>query len=382
LKKILGPLIFLLILGQTHAQFSYLRRSPEALMMGDAFTAVADDENTLFYNPAALGRNRGVHIVPLKVNIAVPDVLDKDLSLDSPGVGLSDRFQNFPSDAEGIANRVLGYPMYLELAAAPSLKMLNFGFNFFAVSKTSMDLQNAIHPVLNLDYRLDRGFAAGYAFNFGNGGSGRNPSGHRSTIGLGLKTMNRQGLTGTFDLFGTELLDIIQNSDDYSAIRKNLGYSKGSGYGFDLGFEHNVFMGPTRLTFGASWLDIGDTKFSKTEGDYAIPAQEQSLNFGLSFNQDIGLLDYTLAIDYSNALDAGSSSASKIKLGGRARLPLIDIYTGYNGGYASWGLGINAFFLDIKLGFYGIELGRKFRQREGKRTVLTISLAEINLDAL
>ena len=34
--------------------------------MGDAFTAVADDEMTLFYNPAALGRHRGVSIIPFK----------------------------------------------------------------------------------------------------------------------------------------------------------------------------------------------------------------------------------------------------------------------------------------------------------------------------
>ena len=350
-------------------------------MMGDAYTAVADDENTLFYNPAALGRNTGLHIVPLKGNITVPDVLDKDLSLDSPGVGLSDRFEDFPSDAEGIADRVLGYPLYLEMASAPSFKLLNFGFNFFAISKTSMDLQNAIHPVLNVDYRLDRGFITGYAFNFGKGGNGRNPSGHRSTLGIGFKTMNRQGLKGSFDLFGTELLDIIQDSDDYKSIRKNLGYSKGSGYGFDLGFEHNIFMGPTRLTFGASWLDIGDTSFDLEEGDYAIPDQEQSLNFGFSFNQDLGLLDYTLAVDYSNALDSQTSAASKMKLGARARLPIINAYLGYNGGYASWGLGINAFLFDIKIGFYGIELGNQFRQREGKRTVITISLAEINLDA-
>ncbi len=349
--------------------------------MGDAYTAVADDENTLFYNPAALGRNRGVQIVPLKVNIIVPDVLDKEISLDNPSVGLSERFQDFPKETDAIADRVLGEPLFIELSSAPSIKFLNFGFNFFAVSKTSMDLQNAIHPVLNIDYRLDRGFITGYAFNFGNGGVGRNPSGHRSTLGLGFKTMNRQGLTNNFDLFGTELLDVISNSDDYASIRKNLGYSKGSGYGFDLGFEHNIFMGPTHMTFGVSWLDVGDTSFSKEEGEYAIPDQEQSLNFGFSFNQDLGLLDYTLAADYGNALDERTAAASKIKLGARVRLPLLDFYTGYNAGYMSWGLGVNAFFFDIKLGFYGTELGRNFRQRESKRTVLTISLAEINLDA-
>ena len=64
-----------------------------------------------------------------------------------------------------------------------------------------------------------------------------------------------------------------------------------------------------------------------------------------------------------------------------ARFPLFSLYTGWNGGYTSFGLGLNLFLLDIKIGFYGVELGRTFRQEEGKRTVITISLAEIGLDA-
>ena len=379
-KKTLISVLTLTALSlSARAEFNYLNRSAEGLLMGDAYTAVADDENTLFYNPAALGRNEGVSIVPLKVNFALPNVLDTELSIDSPSVGLSDRFQNFPSEPEGIAEKVLGEPLYLQLGAAPTVKVLNFGFNLFALSKTSMDLENATHPVLNIDYRLDRGFITGYAFNLGNS---KGKSGQRSTIGVGFKTMNRQGLSGTYDLFGTELLDIIQNSDDYAEIRKNLGYSKGSGYGFDLGFEHNIFMGPTRMTFGVSWLDIGDTKFDRDEGTEAIPDQEQSLNFGFSFNQDFGLFDYTLAVDYSNALDVQTSNISKLKLGGRARIPLIDLYMGYNGGYASWGLGLNVMFFDLKIGFYGIEMGQEYRQKESKRTVITLSLLEINLDAI
>lgn len=348
--------------------------------MGDAYTAVADDETTLFYNPAALGRHSGVTIVPLKANIGLPDVLDKELSLSNPGIGISDRFQNFPSEPAPLANRILGYPIYVELGASPTIKVMNFGLNFFAVSKTQMALNNAIHPVLNMEYNLDRGFITGYAFNFGNGGRGNNPSGANHSFGLGFKTMNRQGLNNDFDLFGTTLLDIIQDSDNYKAIRKKLGYSKGSAFGFDLGYEFNYRSGISRYTFGASWLDVGDTRFSKEEGDADIAPQEQSMNLGFSFNQDIGLIDYTLAADYSNLLDASTPAASKLKLGGRFRLPFINVYAGWNGGYASYGVGIDAFFLNIRVGFYGIELGQKFRQQEGERTVISVSLAEVDLD--
>lgn len=349
--------------------------------MGDAYTAVADDEMTLFYNPAALGRHTGVTIIPLKPNIGFPDILDKELSLDNFKVGVSNRFQNFPSEPEAISDKVLGFPLYLEIGAAPTVKVMNFGFNFFTVSKTSMELKNAIHPVLDLNYRLDRGFIVGYAFNHGSGGQGANPEGSSFSTGIGFKSVNRQGLENDFDLFGTYLLSVLQNASSYQDIRRELGYSKGSGYGFDLGTEYNFRSGATRYTVGLSWLDIGDTSFPREDGIYHVPDQKQSLNLGSSFNQDFGWADYTLALDYSNIIDSQSAFSSKIKFGGRLRLPLLSIYTGWNGGYASMGLGVRFLFMDFKVGFYGVELGRKFRQNEGKRTVISLSIAEISLDA-
>ena len=44
------------------AEFKYLDRSEEGLLMGDAYTTLADDESVLFYNPAALGRNEHLTI--------------------------------------------------------------------------------------------------------------------------------------------------------------------------------------------------------------------------------------------------------------------------------------------------------------------------------
>ena len=37
----------------------YTLRSPKALLMGDAYTTLAEDDYTLFYNPAILARHSG-----------------------------------------------------------------------------------------------------------------------------------------------------------------------------------------------------------------------------------------------------------------------------------------------------------------------------------
>lgn len=349
--------------------------------MGDAYTAVADDETTLFYNPAALGRHRGVTVYALRSNLEVPDVVDTNLSLSNFSIGLSDQFSDFPSEPEQIADKILGQPLYLQLSGNLGLKILNFGMNFFATSRTELVLENAIHPKLNLDYRLDRGFIAGGALNFGSGAQGKNPTGKVTSLGFGLKIMNRQGLDNSFNLYGTELLDIIANSDSYKAIRDELGYAKGSGYGFDLGLEHNIYGGRTRYTYGLSLLDVFDTKFKKESGLNDVPRQKQSLNSGFSFNQDFKIFDYTLAADIHNIIDPSSSLASKIHLGVRARIPFVNIYTGWNGGYMSWGVGLKIFLFDINVGFYGIEAGKSYLQKESERAVISLNLADINFSA-
>ncbi|MFA7613273.1 MAG: hypothetical protein WCY48_03485, partial [Candidatus Caldatribacteriota bacterium] len=54
-------LIILLFITSFNAWGFYeqpLMRSPKALLMGDAFTAVNDDSYTLFYNPASMARHK------------------------------------------------------------------------------------------------------------------------------------------------------------------------------------------------------------------------------------------------------------------------------------------------------------------------------------
>lgn len=363
------------------AEFSFLGRSTEGLLMGDAYTAIADDANTLFYNPAALARHNGVTITPINPSFTIPDVVEKDFSFDGASIGLSKRFQNFPKEPDQVAERILGIPLYLQLGITPVIKMEHFAMNFFANSKTNMQLENFYHPTLQLDYRLDRGMMFGYAFVLNGNKKGKPTSGGLTSIGVGVKSVNRQGLKGRFDLTGTQLLQIIENSDNYKAIREGLGYSKGSGWGFDLGAEQSFYSGVSRTTFGASLLDIGNTKFSKEEGIKDVPDQLMSLNFGSAFEQDFGLFSYALALDYHNAIDGQSSTASKIHFGMRGKFPIANVYWGWNAGYLSYGVALDLFMFKFQLGFYGVELGPRYKQKEGERAVFSINLLNVSLDS-
>lgn len=375
-------LLFINLLSQLHAQeVNYLARSPRALLMGDAYTAIADDEFTLFYNPAALGRNKGVSFTLLDPTFGLTDALSE-----------LDRFKNFPSGnnaAPQIANRIMDFPIYVQAGIFPTLKMGQFGFTLFANNKSSLVLRNATNPEIDINYKYDRGFIFGFAQNFGTGAfsskakKGAKASvsaGTRLSLGMAIKHMNRQGLDGQFDLFGTTLLSKINSgSTDINSLKDAFGYSKGKAWGYDLGAEYAISSGRSSLTTAISILDIADTRFAKTEGTGEVPKQDMMINSGIAYKQDFGLFDYTLSGDI-HPMTGTTDFGRKFHFGSELSLPLVTFNVGWNEGYVSYGGSIKLWPIKITTGFYGVEVGSHYREQEAKRFILYVSLFDFSID--
>ena len=380
--KIYFLILFNFFISSLSAQeVSYLARSPRALLMGDAFTAIADDEFTLFYNPAALGRNKGVSLTPINPTLGITDALSE-----------LDRFKNFPSGAGAapqIANRILDFPIYVQASAFPTLKMGQFGFSMFADSKSSLVLRNATNPELDVNYRYDRGFIFGFAHNIGSGaytskpkkgGKATTSSGSRLSIGFSVKHMNRQGLEDQFDLFGTTILNKINSgSTNISSLKDALGYSEGKAWGFDGGAEYAYSSGHSLFTAGLSALDIGTTRFSKTRGTGKVPDQDMTINSGIAFKEDFGFFDYTLSGDI-HPINGPTDLSRKFHLGSELSLPLLTLDAGWSEGYLSYGASIKFWPIKITTGFYGVEVGSHYREQEAKRFILYVSLFDFSID--
>jgi hypothetical protein len=357
----------------------YIGRSPRAQLMGDAFTAVADDDYTLFYNPASLGKNKGVSFTPINVSLGGSNVIDDP-----------DRFKNFPkSDPSAIADRILNYPVSLQASAFPGFKMGTFGFNLFAASKTNMILKNAISPILDVDYRYDRGFVAGFAYNIGNGALASKvkkssklkiSTGNRLSLGIGIKHINREGMKGKYDLFGTTLLNTINSGNtELSDLKRALGYSQGKAWGVDLGAEYAYSSGRSLFTAGLSILDVGDTQFKKTDGIGNVPKQDMTVNSGVAYKQDFGLIDYTLSADI-RPITSSIDFSRKFRLGSELSFPLVTLNAGWSEGYVSYGGSIKLWPIKLTAGFYGVEIGSKFREQEAKRFIVYLSLFDFSFD--
>ena len=377
----IARVLFLAVIFSTTllaSEVSYLARSPRALLMGDAYTAIADDEYTLFYNPAALGRNKGVAFTLFDPSFGVTDVLSEQ-----------NRFKSFPTTAPLIANRLMEFPVYLQAGIFPTLKMGQFAFTLFANNKTSFVLRNATHPMLDLDYRYDRGFIFGFAHNIGSGafstkavkgGKSSTSAGTRLSIGFALKHISRQGIKDQFDLFGTGILSKINSgATSVSAMKTAFGYSTGKAWGADLGTEYAISSGHSTLTSAISILDVGNTRFSKTEGVAEVPNQDMTINSGVAFKQDFGIFDYTLSADL-HPLNGPTDFGRKFHLGSEFSIPLLTVDLGLSEGYVSYGASVKFWPFKLTAGFYGVEVGYHYKEEQAKRFILYLSLFDFSID--
>lgn len=379
MKLCLFLFLFLFSASSVAGEFNYLSRSPRGLLLGDAFTAIADDEYALFYNPASLGRHSGVSLNPINAAFGITNIVEEQ-----------DRFENFPKkDEAAIADRILGLPIYARAGTYPGLKMQHFGLSLFADSKTSLILRNAIHPQLDINYKYDRGFATGAAFNFGSGASfkkgkkndrGAIQAGKRLSIGLGLKHVRRESIDGTFSLMGTTLLRRISSGvSDVNDLKTAFGAVDGEGWGIDLGMEFSTASGNSLFTAGLVATDIGDIHFRKTEGTGKVPKQYMNVSSGVAFKQDFKIIDYTLSADV-HPLNTEMDLLQRFHFGAELGIPFVTVHSGWNGGYLSYGATVKFWPIKLTAGFYGIEVGTQYKQEEAKRIIIYLSLFDFSIN--
>ena len=373
-------IIFLLLFNTpVQAEFEYLDRSEEGLLMGDAYTTLSEDESTLFYNPAAMGRHEGLSIQGMTLlNLHWIDLFKINVSAKKFKFDYGkDIIDNFPNETDEIINEFLDRPFYIQYSLIPTIKLHNFAISFLYKSSFDLRVENAIHPDFVFKVKEDRGVVIGYAYTLGK----KTKKGFKTSIGIAAKTIYRRGLDFRSPLLSPQFIDIFDNVDSgVKGLYKHLGYAKGQGHGIDAGIEFNYYGSKkSRFSFGASALSIGDIKFKSLEGDHQLPSQNMSINLGTSWEDKFKLFDYTISLDYSNMVDPRTPNLSKVKLGLRARFPGVHLYWGFNGGHFSWGILFKVLSVQVKFGLYGIEIGHDFQAKAAKRALLSIDLLNTNL---
>ena len=327
-------------------EFFEYGQSLRALGMGNAYIAVVDDGDSLFYNPAGLGRAKGINLRVLNLNLGIngQETYDTVQAMSASSATGVERFSEF-----------FGSSLWVGLGGKATLTIPNFGFGVYSSGFADIELRDPILPYFDIHYLNDYGFALGGALEIG-------PKAHG---GITLKRINR---TGTNQEFGiSTFLD-----GQTSSIQSNLD-RKGVGYGVDLGFTWELPL-PFSPVIAGVWNDVGTTSFLP-EGDSDPPPNlydEQILGISTSF--DTLLFGMTTAIDIKHFNQYSESLGKKIHLGIELNLPIIDIRAGFSQGYYSLGTSLDLFIAQLELAYYGVERGEYAGQDEDRRIQLALTM--------
>jgi hypothetical protein len=366
-------LCLLFFIGKAEAfDTPYTMRSPQALLMGDAFTAVNDDEFTLFYNPASLGRHkRDFTIHPITLVANGSNILSD-----------MERFEDFPDEPVGASKVLMDYPAHASAGFAPGFKLFNVGVSFLANDSYDVLLRNKSHPMLDLDLHADRGVMVGIGIPLGPSRiSRRSQMGSQTTLGIGAKYIERTGLRDTMALAGPTILDSL-DKDELNDVLKSLGQVKGIGYGFDAGLEHVARRGNSQFIIGLSALDITGTDFkeAKNASNLQVADIRDQVNLGLAAGQDFKAFHYIVSADV-RALNEEMEFGKRMRFGVQVGVPGLKLLGGINSGYYSYGAMLDLAFAKVTAGFYDMELGSTYKQIKSKRFVIYLSLFDFSFDA-
>jgi hypothetical protein len=318
---------------------------PMVRAMGDAFTAVANDENTIFYNPAgyALITEGIISVFSLGIKVNIDDSALKLYSalISGKDVTASGNLDNYLSDTT-VAPAITG-PIYFGRVGN------NFGFAFFDSIRITMDTRpGGLLPTADFDAYTDLGFVGGYGCQL--------PWVKNLYGGINLKVL----LRAKSSIEGT-VLDVIDTVGDTSEIP----FAKAVGFGADLGL---LYLPYPWMSVGLNAKDFFGTRFSSWEAlNQSTPFPRSlikpRLAFGVAFyplkegGESKNFKNFIIAVDYSDLFDY-SVVLSNVKLGVSFNtLRIVNLRAGFDGGYPTFGIGFDLNIFHLSIVYFVDELG-------------------------
>ncbi len=339
--KFILSLLFLMPVPSYGVELYEIHRSVRALGMGNAFTAVAQGKDALFYNPAGLAKTTDLAWTIF------------DFGLGVNGQEAYDTINGLQDQAtyEDKLRSVFGKSLWLGGEAISAITGPGFGASVYESFNLSADLSNPALPTFDLGLLNDFGFNGGFGFELIPG----------FNVGVVISRISRLGSTVPI---GVETLGTVDSDDLLNQIR-----NQGVGYGMDLGMSMTM---PTSMkpTFALTWRNVGRTSFTQDSGAARPPSTPDEMILGYSMLIDLPGLDITPAVDYRYMNRSDIQLTKKVHFGVEFAFPFIQARAGFHQGYYTLGVGANLGVLDLQVATYGVELGEYPGQHEDRRYLL------------
>jgi hypothetical protein len=355
--------------------------------MGGAFTAVSDDENSFFYNPAGINamHDNTLQIFSINANINnhVQHVYDFYTKYKHDFMHFNELIPSQQGDfVDKIYKDILNFKpnVFISLPNIFFIKSpininrnsLNFGLGFFPYAKAALELnRGSLLP--SLSYNLEATVTGLFP------------------IAFRIHSLDALNLPGALSLginfkYAYRLINSKQglSINEFSSYDFGRNFFDATAFGLDFGAIY--YLNP-RWHFGINTTDLYNSQFNykksnivksdenkkenlTEEGTYSSQINP-ILNIGFAYipekfyywpgeylhtNSNI-----TFAFDLTDLTKPSESVTltpfKKIHMGAEYRLSLISFRTGINSGYPSFGMGINLKTLNIEYAFYGQEKG-------------------------
>ncbi len=237
-------------------------RGVRAMGMGNAFTAVADDSDAVFYNPAGLAFNQSLAFEFFNPKFDVSqDDYTSIANMKSTSGGLSgDTIQKF-----------FGKHLYANGTVFPAVYFPNFVMGFYYSGTLHVVPRNLALPNIEATYLIDRGVVSG----FGVETRGFKKL-HYLRLGVGLKWLTRSGFDGTIPLTRLATAD--------TGYLRSLASDDATGFAATLGFQYDITFGKQdTLVLASAWQDAGDVTFGSRTAGNPPPPLRNNLSAGGAF---------------------------------------------------------------------------------------------------
>jgi len=315
------------------------------LAMGNAYVAVADDYNALFYNPAGLARLDTWHgeLLNPRLGISQSTITTlKDFSklASSNSTGVESTLTTFES--------MTGKPQWINIGLTPHLVFPGFGIGLGLDIGGSM----VIHRTISAD--VDAGATAILPL-----AVAKNFLEDRLSVGMAVKGVFKQGVEREFSLADITAFSKKEADSSGNSIKDYI--VGGSGLGVDFGMLFTPIQ-TGEPTLGISVADIGGTPYkAQKSGSLELGAprpRDPAVNTGISFKPIKTDSYYVLTTIDAHAINQPIHFSKKLNFGtewGFGRV--LKLQAGLHQGSLSGGIQLDAWLLVLRFATYAEELG-------------------------
>ncbi len=354
MKIIISCLLFV-ITNSYAKQLPEFYRGVRAMGMGGAFTAIADDKDSVFYNPAGLSYNQDV-----KLSLVNPkfDASYDDISIRNVSGGLTG----------DTVTKIFGKNYYFSGTTFPAIYLPNFVMGYYYGIDFHLSARNLSLPSLEAQYHLDKGVITGFGLE--NHGFSRL---HYFRWGLALSWLTRSGYEGVIPITSLVTAD--------KTYIKTLNKGPAVGWGLTPGIQYEITMNKMdSLIFGSAWQNIGDTKFGSALSSSPPPAIQNNLSAGTAFVHRFGknLSDTNnlkLALEMRHLTQEDKDPRLKLHAGSELDLGMLKIQAGFNQTTnITFGIGVDLWLMQVSAVTYGVDNQALSMMDRERRYMLQITM--------